>query len=328
MDRDLSGEPVLPSAVALSPSPERASLGEEDDEAAEVAARFSSGGAGVAALLVDRGSEHFIDLVFDHLSSYGRLDLFRALPPTWRGRAFQHLRSSEQSIVFDECTVPECERLLGALAPAQRSEALLSMTQGAVEKVLHLLTTGEKVATATQRMFKEGTVGAIMHHVPPGAVVECAATVGAVVARLGAALADPAPAAAPGAPPPPPPRAPPLPTENTSTSLCRRAATRRAAEAAAPPPPQTAGATATCSTRDPQGTSAASENKGPRGGAGGQHCVTHTRSPSAPRGPSSSSGVGGAGKEGAASGSRGSHDSAFPRAASNAASDARRAASS
>ena len=184
-----SGHASAPSEVA----------GSLDDAAAIDAARFSSGGSDVPALLVERGSIDYVRLVFDHLSSYGRLDLFRALPPGWRGRAFPHLRSSEQSIVFDESNVPECERLLGALAPLQRSEALISMTQGAVEKVLHLLTAAEKAATAMQRIFKEGTVGSIMHHVPPRVVVERAMSVGEALRGAGAGDGAESPATAPAA---------------------------------------------------------------------------------------------------------------------------------
>jgi len=146
--------------------------GSEDDEASRDALRFSSGENDIVASLVERGSDTYIRLVFDHLSSYGRLDLFRAFPSLWKGKVFQYLRPSEQSIVFIDSTVKECEGLLTGLPPGPRDDVLRGMSFGAVEKVLHLLSAAEKIATAVQRNYKDGTVGAIMHHVPLGLVME------------------------------------------------------------------------------------------------------------------------------------------------------------
>jgi len=185
---------VSSASVTLELPPAAPSAGEGESEAAQLAARFADGAvAEVTALLCARGSESLLELVMGHLSSYGRMQLFRTLPlprdsagaqVPWRSRCFALLRPSEMTIVLLEADIADAEAYVGALAPGARMDALMSMSFGAVQRVAHTLAGAERAATDLARAYGTASVGRIMHHLPPEIILLASSTVDEALATL------------------------------------------------------------------------------------------------------------------------------------------------
>jgi len=183
-----------PAAAASAASVTLELAGEGESEAAQLAARFADGAvAEVTALLCARGSEALLELVMGHLSSYGRMQLFRTLPlprdsvgarVAWRASCFAYLRPSEMTIILLEADIAEAEAYVSALAPGARIDALMSMSFGAVQRVAHLLTGSERSATDLARGYGTASVGRIMHHLPPEMILLAGSTVDEALATL------------------------------------------------------------------------------------------------------------------------------------------------
>ena len=185
---------VSSASVTLELPPAAPPAGEGESEAAQLAARFADGAvAEVTALLCARGSESLLELVMGHLSSYGRMQLFRTLPPprdsagariAWRARCFALLRPSEMTIVLLEAEIADAEAYVSALAPGARMDALMSMSFGAVQRVAHTLAGAERAATDLARAYGTASVGRIMHHLPPEMILLASSSVDEALATL------------------------------------------------------------------------------------------------------------------------------------------------
>lgn len=160
--------------------------GAGDDDAEVLAQRFEAGSkAEIVALICSRNSQELLGLVMGHLSSYGRLDLFRPLPIEWRISAFVFLRPSEQSIIVEESDAADNDDYIENLPAEIRLDTLMGMSQGAVVKVSHLLSQSEKEACDLKRGYPVDSVGRIMHHVPTGMALLSTITVGQALEAVG-----------------------------------------------------------------------------------------------------------------------------------------------
>ena len=160
--------------------------GAGDDDAELLAQRFEAGSkAEIVALICARNSQELLGLVMGHLSSYGRLDLFRPLPIEWRISAFVFLRPSEQSIIVEESDAADNDDYIENLPAEIRLDTLMGMSQGAVVKVSHLLSQSEKEACDLKRGYPVDSVGRIMHHVPTGMALLSTITVGQALEAVG-----------------------------------------------------------------------------------------------------------------------------------------------
>jgi Mg/Co/Ni transporter MgtE len=185
---------VSSASVTLELPPAAPPAGEGESEAALLAARFADGAvAEVTSLLCARGSESLLELVMGHLSSYGRMQLFRTLPlprdsagaqVAWRARCFALLRPSEMTVVLLEAEIADAEAYVGALAPGARMDALMSMSFGAVQRVAHTLGSAERTATDLARAYGTASVGRIMHHLPPEIILLASSSVDEALATL------------------------------------------------------------------------------------------------------------------------------------------------
>ena len=160
--------------------------GAGDDNAEVLAQRFEAGATSeIIALLCSKNSQELLGLVMGHLSSYGRLDLFRPLPIEWRISAFVFLRPSEQSIIVEESDAADNDDYIENLPSELRLDTLMGMSQGAVLKVSHLLSQSEKEACDLKRGYPIDSVGRIMHHVPSGMALLSTMTVGQALEAVG-----------------------------------------------------------------------------------------------------------------------------------------------
>jgi len=163
--------------------------GEQDAEALEGKRGGGKGAPSSFDLAVPTSHPSFeaFSLVMGHLSSYSRMDMFRALPHHARLVTFTILRPSEQGVVIDEADITEAEAYVASLPAESRLDALQCLPHGAVQKVVHSLKADEKAACDFVRCFPEGSVGRLMHRVPPGMALAGSTTVAKAAADVASA---------------------------------------------------------------------------------------------------------------------------------------------
>ncbi len=189
-DSDTSSHPLV---HLQQPQRKLSFAGEDDDEAKAFALRIEAGEvASVCVELQAAGSLPLFKLIFDHLSSYGRMDVFRALSPELRRGTFSYLRPSEKSLIILEASIGDAEAYVLALPAAERLEAIPSIS--GLEKILHVLSAEEKTACDLRRRYPKDSVGSLMHRVPDGMTLLSSLSVREAVRELSLAayrVADP-----------------------------------------------------------------------------------------------------------------------------------------
>jgi Mg/Co/Ni transporter MgtE len=158
-------------------------IGDDDDGAKVLAQRIEAGEVAVVlAELEAVGSLPLFKLIFDHLSSYGRMDVFNSLSPELRCGTFSFMRPSEKSMIIRDASIGDAEAYVLALPPAERLEAIQVIST--IEKVLHVLTADEKTACDLRRKYPKDSVGSLMHRIPDGMTLLSSLTVGEAIREI------------------------------------------------------------------------------------------------------------------------------------------------